>query len=429
MTIKDTNHTHHSNHITGGGDANKNPRKKVAVVACGISPFTLYDEKIETVLLRPVKNLFDCYSNIPKEDVDAVLVSSTAGAASSRMDSDTQHTKNDYTSYTHKGAAGYLSPILAELAGIKPRIAHTVESLCSSGTNAIVSGYSYIASGLADVVLVCGGDRHDTPGRVLDWDVSRGQFQHPVYWASMLTSAYKRVSGATDEKLAIVPIKNHKYAKANPAAYPDDNMYTIHDVMKSKRLTKDLRVLDCSRSCTGGAAIILASSKVVNEYTDSPVWITGIGQKTVSAGFAKGALEKKDRNLNMISTRHAGSTALDMAGRHVDDVDVAEIHDAFSVCEPMILESLGMSSFGKGIDTVMQMYETGDRKINPRGGLLGSGHPLGATGVAQTVEVTEQLCGRAIGRQIDNAEIGLVHNMAAGATSSTVLVLENNARV
>ena len=120
----------------------------------------------------------------------------------------------------------------------------------------------------------------------------------------------------------------------------------------------------------------------------------------------------------------AGQDAFKMAKKESSNVDVAEIHDAFSVCEPMTLESLGFTKDGKGIDMVKDLHNTDNFKINPRGGLIGAGHPLGATGIAQTIEITQQLQSSAANRQVDNPHVGLVHNMSAAATSSTVLVLE-----
>jgi acetyl-CoA C-acetyltransferase len=126
----------------------------------------------------------------------------------------------------------------------------------------------------------------------------------------------------------------------------------------------------------------------------------------------------------MESTKIAGKNALKMANKNISDIDVTEIHDAFSVCEPMALESLNFSKPGKGMVMVKELYSTNSFKINPRGGLIGCGHPLGATGIAQTIEITQQLQSNAGKRQVDDAKTGLVHNMSAAATSSTVLVLE-----
>ncbi|MCE9653386.1 MAG: thiolase family protein [Nitrosarchaeum sp.] len=366
---------------------------KVGIASYGITKFSKEDSKIESVLLNSVKKLFDSNSNLNRNDIDAVLVS----------------TNNN---------SKYLSAVLSEMAGIEPKIAHTVESLCNSGTNAIVSAYSYIASGLADMVLVSGAERYDSPGQVLEWDNSRGEFKHPIFWASIFTKSYKREFSITDEELAIVPVKNHKQAQNNPNAI-SEKLYSLEDVINSKKLTDDLRLLDCSRPCTGGASILLASEKTCKNCTDNPIWITGIGQKTTSAGFTKNMTFS-----SMVSTQEAASTALKMSKRDAKDIDVAEVHDAFSVCEPMALESLGLSDKGKGLELINELYATNNLKINPRGGLIGSGHPLGATGLAQTIEITQQLQLCANKRQVDNAKVGLVHNMSAAATSSTVLVLE-----
>ena len=366
---------------------------KVGIIAYGTTPFTKDDHKIETILHKSTNDLFQKNPNIDKKEIDAVLVS----------------TNNN---------SKYLSPILSEMVGIQPKIAHSIESLCNSGTNSIVSAFSYISSGLADMVLVSGAERYDSPGQILEWDNSRGEFKHPIFWASIFSKSYKQKFGISDEELAIVSVKNHKQAKENPNAL-SKKTYTIQDVINSKKLTDDLRLLDCSRPCTGSASILLASEEIVRKNTDRPVWITGIGQKTTSAGFTKNTSLS-----SMESTKLAGQSALKMANHTISDIDVAEIHDAFSVCEPMALESLGFVNQGEGIGMINDLHETNNFKINPRGGLIGTGHPLGATGISQTIEIVQQLQQSAEKRQTDNTETGLIHNMSAAATSSTVLVLE-----
>ncbi len=366
---------------------------KVGIAAYGITPFTKDDKKIEDVLLESAKNLLENNSKIEKNDIDSVLVS----------------TNNN---------SKYLAPILSETLGIQPKTAHSIENLCNSGTNSIVSGYSYIASGLADMVLVSGAERYDSPGQILDWDNSRGEFKHPIFWASIFTSSYKRKFSVTDEQLAMVSVKNHNNAQNNPNAL-SKKTYSVEDVMNSKKISEDIRLLDCSRSCTGSASIVLASEDIMKKITDQPVWVSGIGQKTISAGFTK-----NESYYSMESTKIATQSALLMADKKIDDVNVAEVHDAFSVCEPMALEAIGMSNPGEGTTLVKELYETKNLKINPRGGLIGCGHPLGATGIAQTIEVTQQLQNNAQKRQVENANVGLVHNMSAAATSSTILVLE-----
>ncbi len=366
---------------------------KVGIIAYGITPFTKEDHKIESTLHKSTNNLFQNNPNINKKEIDAVLVS----------------TNNN---------SKYLSPILSEMNGIQPKIAHSIESLCNSGTNSIVSAFSYISSGLADMVLVSGAERYDSPGQILEWDNSRGEFKHPIFWASLFSKSYKQEYMVSNEQLSIVSVKNHKQAKANPNAL-SKKTYSVQDVINSKKLTEDLRLLDCSQPCTGSASILLASEKIAKKNTDMPIWITGIGQKTTSAGFTKNMSLS-----SMESTKTAGQSALKMSNHSILDIDVAEIHDAFSVCEPMALESLGFTNPGKGINMVNNLHETDDFKINPRGGLIGAGHPLGATGISQTIEIVQQLQNNAEKRQTDNAKIGLVHNMSAASTSSTVLVLE-----
>jgi len=218
--------------------------------------------------------------------------------------------------------------------------------------------------------------------------------------------------------LALVSVKNHKQSTKNPNAL-FQKLITIEDVMNSRKLTDDLRLLDCSRPCTGGASILLTSEDVCKNFTDQPVWISGIGQKTTSASFTKNPAFDE-----MESTRQAAISAFKMSKRNAEEIDVMEVHDAFSVCEPMAIESLGFANPGKGLEIVKESFVSENSKINPRGGLIGAGHPLGATGIAQTIEITQQIQSKAAKRQVDKADIGLIHNMSAGATSSTVLILE-----
>jgi len=367
--------------------------KKVAVVGYGNTKFAHEDITIESSLLSATKSLFNQTRNLSQKDIDAVLVS----------------TNNN---------SKYLAAILSELVGITPKISHTIESLCNSGTNSIVSAYSYIASGLADVVLVVGAERYDSPGQILEWDNSRGEYKHPIFWASIFTKAYKRKFNITEEDLATVSAKNHKSAQLNPYAYSDKS-YSIEEIMQSKKITEDLRVLDCSRPCTGSAAILLVSEDFAKKYSDNPVWIKGIGQKTSAASFTKTV-----DLTSMESTVHASKCAFDMAKMNSSDVDVLEIHDAFTICEILALEDLGFVPKGKGAEFTRQLYETNNNLVNPRGGLIGSGHPLGATGIAQTIEIAQQLQNNAKKRQIENAKTGLIHNMSAAATSSTVLLFQ-----
>ena len=368
--------------------------KKVAIVATGLTKFNKTDKSLDSIMLSSVKPIFENTKNLDQKDIDVVLTSTNAN-------------KN------------YLANIISELSGIKPKISHSVESLCNSGTNSLVSAYAYISSGLADTALVVGAEKTDSPGLVLNWDMSRGEFKHPIFWASMFTSAHMRKYGTSLEDLAYVSIKNHENALDNPCAYFEKS-FSLEDVMNSKNLTENVRQLDCSMPCDGAASVLICSEEKAMTYTDTPVWITGIGQQSISASFTK----NNDLS-SMESTKTAVVDAYKMSHKTSKDVDVAEIHDAFSVCEIIELEDMGFCQKGHGSKFVRELYDTANKKINPRGGLIGAGHPLGATGIAQVVEIYHQLSGKAQKRQVSNAKTGLVHNMSAGSTSSTVLVLES----
>ena len=366
---------------------------KVAIVGSGQTKFSKDDKNIEKLLFESSDKCLQSVHNCNSNDVQGVLVST-----------------NDNSKY--------LGAILSETMGIEPQISHSIEHLCSSGTNAIISAYSYISSGLSDIILVSGVESATNPGQVLEWDKSRGNFEHPIYWASMLTKSHKRKFQTTDEELAIVSAKNHKQAMDNPFAYSNEPR-TISEVMNSKQITEDLRILDCSRSCSGSSSILLASEEKAREISDQPIWIRGIGQKTISASFTKNTLEEIE------STRIAANSAYKMAKIESKNIDVAEVHDAFSVCELMAISELGLVTNDKSGEFVRDLFNTENRMINPRGGLIGAGHPLGATGISQTIEITSQLQGKSDKRQISNANTGLIHNMSAAGTSSSIMVLEN----
>jgi acetyl-CoA C-acetyltransferase len=366
---------------------------KVAIIGTGQTKFSKDDVDVEKLLFESASNCIQSVNNCDSKDIDGVLVST-----------------NDNSKY--------LGAILSETMGIRPKISHSIEHLCSSGANAIISAYAYISSGLSNMVLVSGAESATNPGQILEWDKSRGSFEHPIYWGSMLTKFHKRRFQTTEEELAIVSAKNHKQAMDNPCAY-DNEPRTISEVMNSKQITDDLRILDCSRSCSGSSSILLASEEKARVFSDQPIWVTGIGQKTTSASFTKNTLEE------IKSTRIAADLAYKMAKIESKNIDVAEVHDAFSVCELMAISELGITSNDKSGEFVRNLFNTENRMINPRGGLIGAGHPLGATGISQTIEITNQLQGKSDKRQISNAETGLIHNMSAAGTSSSIMVLEN----
>lgn len=307
----------------------------------------------------------------------------------------------------------YSSTIVSEMLGLKPKVSQRIDNLCNSGTNAIASAYSMIAAGLCDSALVVGAEKARSEGNRLLWDVTRGSFNFPVHWAAMFAEAHMGRYGTTEEQMAQVSVKNHKNSSKNPDALFQKPV-SVDQVMESKKIAGPIKLLDCSTPCDGASAVLLVGEEKAKKI-ENPVWIKGIGQQTNGASFAATAAD-----LSKLDTaKSAAREAYRMARIKSSSVDVAELHDAFTILEIMAYEDLGFAKKGEGGRFVSQT----EIAINPRGGILGCGHPVGATGVAQTAEIYMQLACRAEKRQVKNCRTGLVHNLAAAGSSATVMVL------
>lgn len=325
---------------------------------------------------------------ISRKEIDAVIVSSCA-------------------------TEQYSSTIVSEMLGIKPKISHRIDNLCNSGTNAIASAFSLIASGLCDTALVVGAEKADSPGNKLLWDITRGSFMFPVHWAAIFAKAHMRKYGTTEEQMAIVSVKNHKNASKNPKALFTKPV-SLEEVMNSKKIAEPIKLLDCSAPCDGSSAVLLVAEEKANKF-DSSVWIKGTGQHTNSASFAKATSDLTTIEAAKLAARDAYETSQIRPSQ----VDVAELHDAFTILEILAYEDLGFAKKGEGGKFVGQQ----EIAINPRGGIIGCGHPIGTTGVAQVAEVAAQLAGAAGKRQVKGCKTGLVHNLAAAGSSAIVIVM------
>ncbi len=305
----------------------------------------------------------------------------------------------------------YSSTIISEMLGIRPKISQRIDNLCNSGTNAVTTAYSLIASELCEIALVVGAEKAESTGNKLLWDVTRGGFMFPVHWAALFARAHMRKYGTTEEQMAMIAVKNRTNALANPNALFKTPV-TLQDVMNSKKIAEPLKLMDCSASCDGASALILASEKHALEITDNPIWILGIGQHVNSASLANAT-----HDLTTIeSARIAGRDAFEMSKTSPSVIDVAEVHDAFTILEILAKEDLGFEEKGS-------KSSENCPAINPRGGILGCGHPIGATGVAQVAEIAAQLAGKAGNTQVKECKYGLVHNLAAAGSSATVMVM------
>lgn len=307
----------------------------------------------------------------------------------------------------------YSSTIVSEMLGLKPKMSQRIDNLCNSGTNAIASAYSMIAAGLCDSALVVGAEKARSEGNRLVWDVTRGTFNFPVHWAAMFAKAHMGRYGTTEEQMAQVSVKNHTNSARNPDALFQKPV-SMSQVMESKRIAGPIKLLDCSAPCDGASAVLLVGEEKAKKM-ENPVWIKGIGQQTNGASFASAAGDLSELD----TARRAAREAYKMAKVKPSKVDIAELHDAFTILEIMAYEDLGFSEKGRGGKFVSQK----EIAINARGGILGCGHPVGATGVAQTAEIAMQLAGKAGRRQVKDCKTGLVHNLAAAGSSATVMIL------
>ena len=323
----------------------------------------------------------------------------------------------------------YLSSIISEMLGVTPKISHRIDNLCNSGTNAIISAFSYISSGLCDSALIIGVEKSNTAGKVLSTDLSRGQFTLPIFWGSIFKKIHMKRYGSTEEQICQIPVNNYLKAKDNKNAFNRHKSVNLEQVLSSRVLVEPLKLLECCSICEGSSSILLIAeeklgffkSRVISKIRNSeliPVLIKGIGQQTNSASFSNTVTDIFSKG----SARVAARQAYTMARISPKDVDTAEIHDAFSILEIIGYEDLGFANKGEGGKFVYQ-----DKiSINLRGGIIGCGHPIGVTGIAQTVEIFEQLTGKKRHNLQfkNNPKIGLVHNLAAAGTSGTVLILE-----
>jgi acetyl-CoA C-acetyltransferase len=319
-----------------------------------------------------------------------------------------------------------IAPQIADLIGLRKDIASTtVEGACCSGGIALRHGYFLIAAGFANFVLVTGVEKmthastaKNTEGLALamDHDSSEGKtgLTFPGFFA-LVAQRHMYEFGTTGDHLAQVAIKNHGNSVANPRAR-FRNTVSIEEVQASRLVADPLRLYDCCPISDGAAAVVLCATEAGQSTLDRAVEIIGTAQTT---GY--NSLANTPRATALDATVLAGKRAFEMARVKPQDVNVVELHDCFTIAEIVDSEDLGFFDKGKGGYAVTEGLTRVDGKIpiNPSGGLLSKGHPVGATGVSQVYEVVRQLRGTHE-NQVRNAEIGLTHNLGATGQVCTV---------
>jgi len=351
---------------------------------------------------------------------------------------------------------GHLGPQMANLVGLTPKPAPRFEGACASSGVALRQAVLAIASGVHEVIAVSGVECMTEVSTTLVTDTlataSDNLFEYPagatfpgLYAA--IASAHFHKYGTTPEDLMRVGIKNHGNGKENPYAQMQESIPEImagkikryeeqgrdvpgwndeFDFLRSSAnpmIASPLRLFDCSLVTDGAACVFLASEDVAKKYTDTPIWITGTGQ-----GSAALSLHDRDEITGFIATREAAKQAYEMSGLGPKDIQIAEVHDCFTIAEILAQEDLGFYEKGKAVEAIKngESHRDGSLPINTSGGLKSKGHPVGATGAAMAVEIFKQMRGIAErNRQVKiDVDKALTHNLGGSGGTCVVTIYQ-----
>jgi len=387
---------------------------KVAVVGAG---------------LIKMGELFDqSYEQMAKGAFDSVVASVDKGLDPALIDAAFVATQRG-TLWGQEGIGGNTVPSAIGLSGIA---CTRIENACPTGSDAFRVGCMAVASGVHDVVLVIGvekmRDKSSEEGLL-----ARAAAGHPVYTRgesapvlfAPFATRHMHDFGTTREMLASVAVKNHHNGALDPYAH-FQNEVSIEDVLKSAPVCHPLHLLDCCPQTDGAAAIIITSADRASEFTDKPVFVAGFGVATDHP-----YLHEKSTFVGLPATTLASDRAYKMADVSPSDIDMAEVHDCFTITEILDIEDLGFVEKGKGGIASLEGETALDGRIpiNTSGGLLAKGHPIGATGIAQLTECWWQLRGDAADRQVEMRNgFALQHNVGGrGSGVSVVNILTTNA--
>jgi acetyl-CoA C-acetyltransferase len=322
----------------------------------------------------------------------------------------------------------HIASLIVDHTGLTPLPCARVEAACASGGLALRSGIMAVASGYHDVVISAGVEKmtdvvDPTPAIATasdqEWEAQQGVTFPSLY--AMMARRHMYEYGTTREQLAMMSVVNHKNGALNPLAqFPME--ITVDQVLNSSLVADPLRLLDCSPVTDGAAAVILCPAEDARKYTDTPVYVKASAQ-------ASGTIALHDRKdiTTIDSTVHAARTAYKMAKMEPKDIQAVEVHDCFSINGLLAIEDLGFVEKGQAGPAIEDGVTQRDGRIpvNPSGGLKSRGHPLGATGIAQTAEIVWQLRGEAGKRQIDGIEIGMTHNIGGTGGTAAVHIFSN----
>lgn len=382
--------------------------EKVCVIGAGSTKYGKLADSISDITIQASVEAIDSAGIDPKE-IKAGYISNVFGVADKQV---------------------HLGPVVMSNLGISERPSLSIESACGSGSVSFREAFANVAAGFYDVVLVTGVEKVTHTGT--EWTTTyfsycsdffyEGQAgaSFPGLFASM-ARAYLTEFKATEEDLAMVAVKNHENGFLNPKAHLRKKI-TIDDVMNSAVVASPLKLYDCCPFSDGASSVILCNEKFAKDHTKDYIRVIGSGR-----GGSPAALQGREHLTTIPSTKIAAEAAYKMAGITPKDIDFAEVHDCFTIAEIVDTEDLGFYEKGKGVEGVRegQTARNGSIPINPSGGLKSKGHPIGATGVGQIVEVFDQLTGKAGERTIKDAKIGLTQNFGATGASCAVHIFQS----
>ena len=323
---------------------------------------------------------------------------------------------------------GQPAPLLTGYMGLTGIPSLRVENACASGGFALMAAVQAVASGACEVALAAGVEKmRDLSGtQTRYWLGVSGDTEYErlagltfagIY--ALMATRYMADYGMEHRHLSAVAVKNHRHGALNPKAHLRRTV-TPEEAEAAPLVASPLRLFDCSPTSDGAACLLVVTGERAAEFTSRPVWVAGYG-----AASDHLAVHDRPSLTGLQASRRAARQAYAMAGISPVDVDVAEVHDCFTIAEIMAYEDLGWAETGQGFRLLEEgITELGGRRpVNPSGGLKAKGHPLGATGIAQVVEVFLQLRGQAGDRQVPGARIGLTHNVGGSGGTAVVFVL------
>ena len=386
---------------------------RAAVVGAGMTTFGVHDTPMQELFGEAAFEALDD-AGVPPGEIDALYFGNAMGGS----------TENE----THLG------PKVASHIGMAGIPVQRFEDACATSSNAFKNAVEAVEAGIHDIVLVGGAERctpetgKDTAAMTRIFaSASHRQYEQPTGLTfpgvfALLTKRHMHEHGTTEEDLAAVAVKNHANGRLNPRAHFGKET-TVDEVLEGPVLADPFRLMDCCPFSDGASAVVVVSDDLADSF-DAPVDVTGVGHATDVVPIA----DKADLSATQ-AARDAASEAYAQADIAADDADFAEVHDCFTGAEILASEAIGFAPDGEGgtYATEGRTALDGDRPINPSGGLKAKGHPIGATGTAQIVELTEQIRGTVGERQIPDANVGVAHNLGGDAATTVVSVLEGRA--